>query len=137
MPSQVMPSPASAMQQPVNPPAVSLKAFLHLKAGTIGTILSKGIYEAKHMLIPTGCFDFMSAKGSHIIAYNNMLWYIRIDVVNSEKDIERHILVNYADQLSYENHALQVRNLARYIMCLYLNYIQCPSDFWNVFPDKW
>ena len=118
-------------------PVVSLKAFLHLKAGTIATVLSKGIYQAKHMLIPTGYYDFVSDKGMHIIAFNHMLRYYGLVPATVEKEIERHILLNYADQLSFEFQVEQVRNLARYILSLYLNYIKCPRQFWKYFPDTW
>ena len=132
---------------PISPPrrvaaekistSVSVESFLFFKASTIAKLLQSGIVNYRDMKLPKNCFDFMYGRSRHIVAYFNMLKAYKIDGSALEKEIERHVMLNYSDYINKECQVEQVRNLSRHLMCLYLNHINCPRDFWMCFPDSW
>ena len=79
----------------------------------------------------------MKHRAQHFIAYNRMLSDYKLESSRDEKIIEWYIFQNFPDQLAEDNHCEQVRNLAQYMMSLYLNYIGCPWEFWKIYPDDW
>ena len=122
---------------PKQKPSVSLEEFVSTKTNSIVSLLSNSVVLYKDMPLPMGYHDFMVERVQHLTPYCHMVTAYGIDFCQSESMVGRYICDNFGHLLSESDMKTQVRDLTRYLVNLYLNFLQCPRNFWEVFPNNW
>ena len=113
--------------------SIPLQKILESRRNDISSLLLNGIINYYDMKLPSGYFDFISARSRNITAFFRMANHFKFDCSNVEQSIEQFIITEFKSLISQSNELAQVRNVALHIMSIYLNDIGCPPNFTELF----